>query len=874
MHTLAALLDHHVLPTHEMDPESAADACLVQRQFDDALSGYFQLDTSTPRIATKVAFCEWMKGQADDARLRLLAYKDELESDGVGLLCQLILLDANYERRRMAMEAIWPQLLAATSADDVPVIAAMARARSWWPSDYDNPDQRLRELERLLTLHPDSQPLRLALLVSKQRAGAPAQENFHLLFSHSYAAPMPRYLWESAIVAAKAQQYDASLECLEQLVRRQGGGSAPSRTLMFNIALARCDVKAAKGEPSAFSCFDELLADASLQSDERLRVTRVALAAACRDARQHVDRLADDYLLTMEATDCALSIDAACLIDDSYPIDGDDWDTYGDSWPGGDLIPWRDCLLDVRGLRAQHFFRAAFTASEIEQKYDEDPEFAELPAKWWDSLGKRLGSVAGHEEEFGGRLLSLHTAVRAHRPRPTWSKIGKDWLASEALAKRHDLHTHGWLTLQAIADDEATARTFAAGVLKELAATAQIAAPMAYDLVADLARILNDLKVWRELHALLDYVAEDDARSHVQFQLGLAAHWINKNSEARTAYAAVLKDDPNHYAALFNSLLLCKDHSDTPYLDQLDALVARSELKDPEESKKLRDALAKARDRCKDKVAEKRELIRLTLAKFPPLRLSARPEDISLRAAVALLALFRCANAEPGDQQLRPFNGSGTPFSPTASCRQALFELLERGIVAVDEGTQADAFDLGDGRLSWYFGDVWWRMSPASADLVEQLRSLRGEIPESWRKDVLPLSMEIARGEITEYLNHLADERGWPEPGNTEEVSDLVHTLANELPVAQAFHLAYLGAMSASDYKQKYRVNGQQASNMLIKRTGQRLESLREGRFPARSYDRPWKLPRSAASLALWGTILDLGDSGFEKRVSDLTKDL
>jgi len=69
--------------------------------------------------------------------------------------------------------------------------------------------------------------------------------------------------------------------------------------------------------------------------------------------------------------------------------------------------------------------------------------------------------------------------------------------------------------------------------------------------------------------------------------------------------------------------------------------------------------------------------------------------------------------------------------------------------------------------------------------------------------------------------------------------------------------------MSASDYKQKYPVSGQQAADMLIKRTGLRLESVRAGRFPAKPYDRPWKLPRSAVSFALWGTILDMGDDGF-----------
>lgn len=95
--------------------------------------------------------------------------------------------------------------------------------------------------------------------------------------------------------------------------------------------------------------------------------------------------------------------------------------------------------------------------------------------------------------------------------------------------------------------------------------------------------------------------------------------------------------------------------------------------------------------------------------------------------------------------------------------------------------------------------------------------------------------------------------------------------MVNELSVSQAFYLAYLGAMSASDYKQKYPVSAQQAADVLVKRTGDRLESVRSGRFPAQHYDRPWKVPRSAVSFVLWGTILNRGDDGFNQRVADLT---
>jgi hypothetical protein len=164
INTLSVLLEQNVQPDPEAGMESAADACLVQRQFDDALSGYYQLDVSTPRIATKVAYCEWMVGHYAEARNRLFAVEEELEADGIGLLCELIRRDSDFKRRAADMEAIWPLLQAVIASESVPLIAATARARTWWPPDNEDREQRHRDLERLLSLHPESQHLRLFFL--------------------------------------------------------------------------------------------------------------------------------------------------------------------------------------------------------------------------------------------------------------------------------------------------------------------------------------------------------------------------------------------------------------------------------------------------------------------------------------------------------------------------------------------------------------------------------------------------------------------------------------------------------------------------------------------------------------------------------------
>lgn len=172
--TLSSLLEGKVQPDPEAGLESAADACLVSARYDDAFSGYCQLDPTIVRIATKMAYCEWQAGNYDNARTRLFELGDDLEEDGIGLLSHLIVVDSDYRRRRADMEAIWPRLQAVIAADSVPLTAAVARSQGFWPTDSEDREQRRRDVERLLELHPANQFIRLAVLLERQIEGVDA----------------------------------------------------------------------------------------------------------------------------------------------------------------------------------------------------------------------------------------------------------------------------------------------------------------------------------------------------------------------------------------------------------------------------------------------------------------------------------------------------------------------------------------------------------------------------------------------------------------------------------------------------------------------------------------------------------------------------
>ncbi|EBA7038416.1 hypothetical protein CSN78_002454 [Salmonella enterica subsp. diarizonae] len=851
-------------------PENVSDKHLSQAQHELALSGYLRLESITPRVVAKIAYCEWMTGHYDDARKRLVDYSENLDADGVGLLSKLISIDRDYKRSEEDEKLIWPRLKAVTSASTVPLVAVFARFQRLWPEDACNPKQRLQDIEYLLSLYPSCQPLRLAVLIDMQDAGISADEQYAFLHTFQYPSLMPRYLWIAASIAAKAGKFNEALDYLSQLETYERRNDSTSQQVLWEIELARCDIQAKTNAVDPLSGFVQLSNDASYTLDTRIIASRAALAVACQMATDQIQELADNFVDLLVSDKYGATFSALELVNESEPFTGDHWDNYVLSWSGVDLRPYKELLISTLQGRALRFFRAVSVTELLDNEY-ELTESTELSTDFWDNLAEILGDVTPYPEEFDGKLLSLYTVIHSHRDRPNWAKIGQYWIISEWLAyqKKCDL-SYSWLITEIVGNDTDSTRKFALGTIKYLKKQS-IPSPTAYDLVQELVGFLVEYRQCKELYQLMTVISAGDERVHVQFYLGWSSQEMGYKPKAISAYKKVLLAEPEHYSAIFNMLLLCTTQFDGPLLEKLEQHVIQFSGNE-DKKQKLTDGLARARKRCEDKNAAKKQIIAEYLSEFPPLlEHSIKPEDISLRVAVALLALYRCANAEPDDIELTSLDESSLSFSPVISNRSILFNLLNSGLASIHADTSLDAFPVADGEVTGVrFGAVRWRMSQSCETLIGQLRTLNGNIPEHWHKELLPFAREIAQGEIVEYLGSLAKERKWPEPRNTENLADLTRELVNELSVAQAFYLAYLGAMSASDYKQKYPVSAQQAADVLVKRTGDRLESVRSGRFSAQPYDRPWKVPRSAVSFVLWGTLLNRGDDGFTQRVADL----
>jgi hypothetical protein len=306
--TLSSLLERTVWPDPDEGLESAADACLVRNQYGEALSGYYQLDASIPRIVAKIAYCQWMEGDYDNARHLLFDLEDDLDEDGIGLLSELIVVDSNYKRQEADMEAIWPRLKDVIAADSVPLIAAVARSQGFWPDDGDDREQRLHDVERLLALHPANQFIRLAVLRERNIAGADASSLYALLNAWPNKSPAPRYLWEAAKVAARAGEPAEALDYLNQLEARERRSEQPSNGHLFHIGLARCAIALDANAPEAMSGFDRLVSDASSDSEHSVMASLAALEAACRVAPDRVSVLGERFLQVLEARSYGVSI--------------------------------------------------------------------------------------------------------------------------------------------------------------------------------------------------------------------------------------------------------------------------------------------------------------------------------------------------------------------------------------------------------------------------------------------------------------------------------------------------------------------------------------------------------------------------------------
>src|SRR3546814_1226429 len=118
-----------------------------------------------------------------------------------------------------------------------------------------------------------------------------------------------------------------------------------------------------------------------------------------------------------------------------------------------------------------------------------------------------------------------------------------------------------------------------------------------------------------------------------------------------------------------------------------------------------------------------------SLAQYPdPATSRVRPEDLSRLEAASLIALLRACSLDHVRWTLSPLRDAGNQrFEPTRKFIGVMFDLMRKGVIAVDASTPSGVMEMKGGHLNAYLDRVVWRISAhtlRSEEHTSELQSL------------------------------------------------------------------------------------------------------------------------------------------------------
>ncbi|WP_254574411.1 hypothetical protein [Stenotrophomonas acidaminiphila] len=280
-----------------------------------------------------------------------------------------------------------------------------------------------------------------------------------------------------------------------------------------------------------------------------------------------------------------------------------------------------------------------------------------------------------------------------------------------------------------------------------------------------------------------------------------------------------------------------------------------------------RTSLAKAQLPDEESPAELDEI----LARYPdPATSRACPEDLSLLQAASLIALLRACPLDHVRWTLTPLRDAAAQrFEPTNKFIGVMFDLMAKGIIAVDASTPTGVIEARDGRLYAYLDRVVWRISAYTLELQRAIRDLpRQQWPEGWRSHAPVLARDLGVEELAVYLEHLLTDRSLPIPDMTE-VREIFRVQLEQLAIAQCYYLAHKTMKETLDYQARYRPGLKQLQARVINLLrGNGEKAIAQG-WDTR-YERARDLPASLLFEALHDVLTGWGRRAFDEPVMTL----
>lgn len=858
--SLTQILQGACPPSPAVTIEHEGDGALHAQDWDKAISAYEQCGGLSPD--EKRGWCLVQSERWTEAVALLAPHRDGLSSAG---LTALAIASAGGWNARYRLDAsarsVLDELLSEALADDTPDYLAYA-AIFWFRCHRQRGAELLEHARKGISLYPNSPYLRLRMAELSSRQPEDQSELYSILETGLNSSSTTEYLWACALSASYVARWDDAFEHLDRAVTMAIADGDRSRQTAQQLRLKQAEVLVSAGrEQAAAAIYQELAAlDDSARRYAALAALRALLVMACRagDPGQIRDAL-QSWL--REAIPSLQRCSVNDLIDGEFePIyffDGE----VGSFETSESLAEHREQLLEVAEKSERGLIRFLFAEREryISDAYDRQA-FAESMLD------------AAKETDSPAILAALATAYSIKK-RPNWALAGSTWA-------RHELHRLSTNSLDSgieplDADNppsEAAIEAYAKGMVQAFKEAAP--SPHLSEVFSSLREVLSKAKMYRAFRDLADLVAKESEDPEIIFDAGLGAHWCKDDDRAIALYWNVLARDSSHYSALHNLLLLYRAPEYAGDTERVAELVEAFQADDSEKNGKLLQLLADAREACRDPNEVAREAVQAELRQYPALiKVLPKAAKVPLQDAVTLITLMRMCDPADGSLVLQPFGQSGKLFSPTTVHRRGLFRLLQSGLVEIAGDTPLTAFDVKDNRVRGYvFDQMWWRISPATISVIQSIQELAGKSvwPQAWCDAAKTIAASIAEEECAQYLMHVADDRGWPGPDDDAKVRALTKSLVQSVSVSQAFYLIYLGAMAASDHKQRHPVNNQQASNVIVLRSGQRLDTWMQERRQLKSYSRNKHVPRSVIAQVFHDEFLGVGERAFNERVDDI----
>ncbi|HEL5340018.1 TPA: hypothetical protein UOJ00_003015 [Stenotrophomonas maltophilia] len=843
--------------------EHQGDSALADSDWQRALSAYEQCEDGSLRIAEKRGWCLGKQQAWTEAQAVLAPHRSELSASGLTMLAIASVggWDQRYHRSDAA-RVQFDDMLSEALADEAPGYLAYA-ALFWFRHHRQDLSALLVHARRAVSLYPDEPYLRLQLANCLWREGENEAEIHSVLEDGLDAHATTEYLWSYASSARRLGRWQEALAALDRALAMTLVDGGRSRQTALQMQFARAELlELADRIEEAIEGY-QALAVLNIYEDGSivLAARRALLVRACREDSEESIRAALNVWLEVAIAFLDRSTVTSMLEGEPEPIFFFDGESKVFS-SGDSLLPYRERLLEVAEGEGRGMTRFLFAEHERDSNDDFDRQ------AYADAMLQAEG------ETSNPIILGGLASAYALKKRPDWCRAGNAWA-------RHELHrlSGGASTFQAEPLDaenppsDTAIQAYAKGMRQAFEPAAS--SPHLSEIFAPLRSVLIDRQIYRVFRDMAEQVAVGSDNADVIFDAALGAHWCQDRARAIALYWEVLSRNETHYSALHNLLLLYRSPADAAAMERVAALVAALPAEDSERRGKLLKVLAEAREACRDPDEVARSAIGTELRQYPSLlRGALKAAKLPLQDAVTLVTLMRVCEPADGELVLSPFARSDLLFSPTTVHRRGLFRLLESGLVAIADDTPLNAFAVKDGKVRGYhFDRIWWQVSPATIALMQSIKEVAGKSvwPRTWCEDAKVLAESVAEEECIQYLTHAADSRGWPIPDDDAKAHALARTLVQHVSVSEAFYLIYLGAMSASDYRQRHPVGNQQASNVMVLRASQRLERWLKDPWPLKSYSRSNEVPRSEMSRVLYDDFLHLGgDRGFSEPVSRL----